>query len=71
MVDISLLYPWKMIGRYVDDAEITVEGYDEEDCMCKLVDLQEQHGELTWYCGVSDEDYVDGEYIGRDNFIWD
>ena len=39
--------------------------------MYKLIELQEKHGELTWYSGVCDEDYVDGEYIGRENFIYD
>ena len=66
---IKFIYKWKMVGRCADDEEIEVGGSDEEDCMYKLIELQEKHGELTWYSGVSDEDYVDGEYIGRDNII--
>jgi hypothetical protein len=27
----KVLYPWKMIGRYADDEEIEVGGFDEED----------------------------------------
>ena len=65
-----ILTPWKMIGRYADDEEIEIGGCDEEDCMCKLIDLQEKHGELVWYSGMCDEDYVDGEYIGRENFVY-
>ena len=68
---IVIIYPWKMCGRYADEYEITVGGFDETDCMCKLCDLQEKHGELEWYSGYSDEDYVFGEYIGADNFIYD
>lgn len=64
-----LLYPWKMVGRYIDDAEIIVNGNDESDCMKRLIDLQNYHGKLTWYSGYSDEDYVNGEYIGRENFL--
>ena len=41
------------------------------DCMCELIEKQKQHGNLVWYSGVTDEDYVDGEYIGRDNFIYE
>ena len=67
----TILTPWKMIGRYTDDEEITVSGFSEEECMYKLIDLQEKHGALTWYSGINDEDYVDGEYIGRENFIYD
>ena len=69
-MSIKLLYPWKMIGRYEDGQEIIVNGNDEEDCMGKLVDLQKKHGELNWYSGYSDEDYANGEYIGKDNFIY-
>lgn len=68
---LSTMNKWKMVGRYADDEEICVGGCDEEDCIYKLIELQEKHGELTWYSGVCDEDYVDGEYIGRENFIYD
>ena len=44
-------------------------GKSEEDCMQRLIDLQEKHGDLTWYSGYVDQDYVVGEYIGRENFI--
>lgn len=62
---------WKMIGRFADDEEIIVGGYDEESCMQKLIDLINEHGELEWYSGYCDEDYESGQYIGRENFIYD
>lgn len=62
--------PWKMIGRYEDDEEIIVDGGSEEECMWKLCNLIDKHSNLVWYSGYSDEDYVDGEYIGRENFIY-
>ena len=62
MGKVKLCFPWMMVGRYADD---------EEDCMMKLIAKQEKHGELTWYSGVNDEDYVDGEYVGRENFIYE
>lgn len=67
----SYLWPWKMVGTYEDDYEAEVGGEDEADCMYKLIELTEKHGDLTWYSGFSDEDYADGEYIGRENFIYD
>lgn len=45
-------------------------GNDEEDCMQRLIDLQEKHGDLTWYSGYVDQDYATGEYIGRENFVY-
>ena len=71
MGKVKLCFPWMMVGRYADDEEITVCGFDEEDCKMKLIAKQEKHGELTWYSGVNDEDYVDGEYVGRENFIYE
>lgn len=71
MSKVRVLYPWKMVARHADGEEIEVGGFSEEDCMEKLCDLEEQHGEMTWYSGVTDEDYVAGEYVGRDNFIYD
>lgn len=64
-----ILYPWKMVGRFEDDFEIEVGGNDEEDCMWRLAKLQDKHGDLIWYSGVSDDDYVDGEYIGSSSKI--
>lgn len=64
-------YPWKMVARYADDYEAEVGGFDEKDCMGKLIDLMEKHGEMVWYSGFTDEDYVAGEYIGKDNFIYE
>ena len=66
----KILYPWKMVGKYADDFEAQVGGCNEADCMEQLIELQDIHGELTWYSGYSDEDYEAGEYIGRDNFIY-
>ena len=43
----------------------------KKDCMNLLADLESKHGKLTWYSGYSDEDYEAGEYIGRENFIYD
>jgi hypothetical protein len=67
----KLCYPWKMVGEYADGEQVTVGGSNEEDCMQKLIDRIEQHGELTWYSGVTDEDYQFGKYIGEENFIYD
>lgn len=70
-MSIKICYHWKMIGQYADGAEITVSGHNEEDCMYKLIGLQDKHGKLTWYSGYSDKDYEAGEYIGEENFIYE
>lgn len=67
----KICFPWRMIGRYDDGVEIIVNGFNEDECMYKLIELQNKHGKLEWYSGLCDEDYANGEYIGRDNFIYD
>lgn len=67
----AILEPFRMCGRFVDDFEVTVGSNDESDCMEKLGELTEQHGELVWCSGYVDEDYANGEYIGRENFKYD
>lgn len=67
----AILEPFRMCGRFVDDFEVTVGSNDESDCMEKLGELTEQHGELVWYYGYVDKDYANGEYIGRENFKYD
>lgn len=66
---IKIYHPFKMVAEYKDGFEAEIGGYDEFDCMGKIVDLTGKHGSVTWYSGVNDDDYVDGEYVGRENFI--
>lgn len=68
---VKIVYPWKMVGRYTSGDEVEIGGMDEEDCMTKLIDFQDKYGTLEWYSGFCDEDYECGEYIGRENFIYD
>ena len=56
----NILEPWRMCGEYEDGFDVTVGGGSEEDCMNLLADLESKH-----------EDYEAGEYIGRENFIYD
>lgn len=69
-IESVVLEPWRMCGEYKDGFTVTVGGNDESDCMEKLTKLEEKHGGLVWYSGYRDDDYEDGEYIGRENFIY-
>lgn len=67
----QVMEPWRVCGEFKDGFSVTVGGNSEEDCMQKLIDLSDKHRNLIWYSGYSDEDYEAGEFIGRDNFIYD
>ena len=57
---------WKMYGEYSDGYDTEVFGHNEEDCLEKLVELCDEHGDLTYYTGVNDDDYIDGEYFSEE-----
>lgn len=67
----KLKYPWVLLGEFEDGYSTERGGNSEEDCMYKLLELEDRHGKLTWYGGLCDEDYSDGEFVGRENFIYD
>ena len=70
-IESSIFEPWRICGEYKDGFSVTIGGNDEEDCMQRLINLQEKHGNLTWYSGFTDQDFAAGEYISRENFIYD
>lgn len=70
-IESNILEPFRMCGRFADNYEVTIGGNDENDCMCGLTVMTEQHGELVWWSGYRDEDYENGEYIGQGNFVYD
>lgn len=63
--------PWKMYAEYEDGEMLYFYGDSEEDCIEEIAAAEERHGKCTMYTGVNDKDYADGEYIGRENFIYD
>ena len=62
----KVCYPWVMIGEFEDGYSYEMGGNDIGDCLSRLEKLEAKHGEMTWYGGLNDEGYVDGEYIGPD-----
>lgn len=68
---LPLVTPWKIVADYEDGERLYFHGNSEEDCMEEVSEQEDRHGKCTWYLGCSDEDYEAGEYIGRDNFIYD
>ena len=63
--NVQLLWPFMMYGEYEDGFSAYVGGYDEYDCMSKLIKMHDSrdHGDLVFYTGVNDEDYIDGERV--------
>lgn len=62
--------PWKMYAEYEDGTSLYFFGDSEEDCMCSIEELTCKHGDCTYYTVIDDENYSNGKYIGKDNFIY-
>lgn len=67
----QILYPFIFLAKYEDGTSLSFGGNDEDDCMYKITKAIEKHGDCVWYGGYNDEDYVAGEYIGRENMIYE
>ena len=61
--NIQMLWPFRMYGEYEDGYSTTVGGNDEDDCIDRLIQMSDKHGDLTFYTGVDDELYDNGERI--------
>ena len=54
------LTEWKVWGIFEDSFDAIVCGNTEQECMEKLCNIS-GHGNLVWYSGLTDDDYIDGE----------
>ena len=63
MVKFIRLYPFKMYAEFTDGYCAEFGGQDEGWCIQSIADAQEEHGECTWYTGVNDDHYYDGELM--------
>ena len=66
-----IVYPFKYYAEYTDGTARYFYGTSEDNCIGQIADSQAKHGRCVYYTGVNDEDYVDGEYVGAENFIYE
>lgn len=61
----NVIWPWKLYAEFEDGYSREFGGYDEDDCMDKMIEVSDSgiHGEVTYYTGVTDECYEAGERI--------
>lgn len=64
-------WKFKFYAEYEDGSSFYFYGNSEEQCVQEIADSMENFGKCTYYTGVNDEDRVDGEWVGRENFIYE
>lgn len=67
----SKKYNFEMYAEYEDGYSCYIYGEDEESCMYEIGVLVDKHKECIYYTAVNDEDRTDGEWIGRENYIYE
>lgn len=59
----QLQFPYMVEGEFADGYTYTAGGNSEGECVETLANMQDKHGELVWYSGITDEDYDAGRRI--------
>lgn len=59
----QLQFPYMVEGEFADGYTYTAGGNSEAECVETLANMQDKHGKLVWYSGVTDEDYDAGRRI--------
>jgi len=62
-----IFYPARYLGEFEDGYSCEVGGNDIGDCLYRLTQLEDKHGQLVWYGGLNDENYIDGEYTSTED----
>jgi len=57
------IYPaFRLVAQFADGTRLLFDGFTEEQAQQRMEAAQAQHGEITWYDGVTDEHYENGRF---------
>lgn len=63
MDDMQQIFPaFRLVAQFADGQRLTFDGLTEQQAMERMEAAQAQHGDITWYDGVTDLHYENGEY---------
>lgn len=57
------IYPaFRLVAQFADGQRLYFDGLTEQQAQQRMEAAQTQHGDLTWYDGVTDLHYENGRY---------
>ena len=57
------VYPaFRLVAQFADGQRLYFDGLTEQQAQQRMEAAQAQHGDITWYDGVTDLDYENGRY---------
>lgn len=59
---IKTFFPVRLVASFADGARLLFDGLTEEQAQQSMEAAQVQHGEITWWDGVTDLNYERGRY---------
>lgn len=63
MNDAQQIYPaFRLVAQFSDGQRLYFDGLTEQQAQQRMEAAQAQHGDLTWFDGVTDLHYEDGRY---------
>jgi len=57
----KILSPWLMYAEYEDGYAGYFGGDNESICMCDIIEAEQRHGSCTYYTGVENDYYTEGQ----------
>lgn len=58
----EVFLPFRLVASFADGSRLLFDGITEAAAQQLMEAAQEQHGEITWYDGVTDVNYDHGRY---------
>lgn len=56
--------PYRLVASFADGSRLLFSGITEASARSAMEDAQEDHGDITWYDGVTDDHYENGKFCG-------
>lgn len=53
---------FRLVAQFADGQRLYFDGLTEQQAMERMEAAEAQHGDITWYDGVTDEHYENGMY---------
>lgn len=59
----SQVFPaWRLVAQFADGQRLYFDGFTEEQARQRMEAAQAQHGDITWFDGVTDLNYEKGQF---------
>lgn len=58
----KIYHAFRLVAQFADGQRLYFDGLTEQQAQQRMEAAQAQHGDITWYDGVTDIDYEHGRY---------